>query len=208
MVLSSAGTVGDTDFLEQTKQLHALYNTPVTPSSHYSCNVTVISDGIKPLPIWNYFHSLGVFEVLSGVFPGVFEEPVKFRKLFSPRTELFIGFIGVFNDPEELWLSEQLIAESLFDKFKLSVILRCQRICGPLVNGASILITLLTSFSNPKRLISAKAHTQTVQSVSKSLFIHATIFTGQEDFVICLAHQHKLLSKKHYMQSNGFSFSH
>jgi len=120
----------------------------------------------------NYVSSLGVFEVLCGVFPGVFEEPLLIRQPFSVRTELFIGFMGVFDDPElfdpeELWFNEPLIAESLFDKLRLSVILRCQRICGPLVNGASILITLLSSFSNPKWLIAAKTQ-KTAQSASKT----------------------------------------
>ena len=48
----------------------------------------------------NYVSSLGVFEVLCGVFPGVFEEPLLIRQPFSVRTELFIGFMGVFDDPE------------------------------------------------------------------------------------------------------------
>ena len=100
----------------------------------------------------NHLSLLGVFEVLHGVLLGVLEDPFTFRKLFSLTFRLLIGFMGVFDDPdpEELWFSEQFIAESLFDKFKLSVILRCHRIIGPLANGASILITLLTSFSNPK----------------------------------------------------------
>ena len=97
-----------------------------------------------PCPL-QYLYIPGVL-LEVGVFPGVFPG-VLFTDMF---VDLLATFIGVF--AEALALSEIFWADSLQrDVLPLSTVcLRCQRICGPLVNGASILNKLLISFSREK----------------------------------------------------------
>ena len=79
--------------------------------------------------------------MFSASFPGVFD---------PEDTDLFRFFLGVLL--VVLWLREQFMRDSFWrrDVLLFSVSFLCQRICGPLVMGASILDALLMSFSKSK----------------------------------------------------------
>ena len=92
----------------------------------------------------------GVLVILPGVL-GVL------AGVLLDNVDLFKTFIGVF--PDILRFEQALSVESLQVLSTLSFILRCQRISGPLLNGASILSKLFMSFSKLKCDISSTNNT-------------------------------------------------